>query len=75
MRLKIDVTNYLYAYRLNYVVIRNQRLNAFNRQKPCPLPPLDPSKPPKVEVVVVSYKLMVTFGMKKGGEASTFKIN
>lgn len=66
---------FLYAYRLNHVAVRNQDLKNIKRKSPCPLPLLDPSKPPTQEVVAVSFDpLNITFWMNKQTEASTLTL-
>ena len=71
-----DALDYLYAYRLNYVAIRNLSMDSINRQQSYPLLPLDSSKAPKEETHVVLFDpLRVIFWKKRNEKALTCMID
>ncbi|XP_063942857.1 uncharacterized protein LOC135150474 [Daucus carota subsp. sativus] len=67
--------DFLYAYRLNFVALRNKNLLNINREPRYPLPPLDPTQPMKDETPVVAFHpTKVTFWKYKSVEACTLSL-
>ena len=67
--------DFLYAYSLNFVALRNKNLLNINREPRYPLPPLDPTQPMKDETPVVAFHpTKVTFWKYKSVEAYTLSL-
>lgn len=71
----INAVEFLYAYRLNFVALRNQSLLNINREPPYPLPFLDPTQPMREEAPAVTFNpTKVTFWKYKANEAGTLSL-